>query len=177
MHIAILIMNFSLLLHARANWDPFSSTDEDSFHSDLVPEDVEAFDLESVKLFDTLAAIESPREGSPDVCGSENNRQVSGKRRIRSDMCLEEDTFSIDSELDEAIRTMEQPSLLDDVVIDISEGETQPGDICPDMLNLGYQIPICSSGYQEDISYPHQVEAALRWCTLRMFSPLVRSAM
>ncbi len=173
MHIQILIINFSLLVHTRANWDLFSSTNEDSFHNGLVPEDVEAFDLESIKHFYTLAAIESPPEESSVVCASEKNRQASGKRRIRSDICLkdeeEEDVFSVDSELADAIRVIEQSSIIDDV--DITEEEIQPGDICPEHLNLGYQIPICSSGYKEDIRYPHLLfEATLQWCTLRMFS-------
>ena len=108
-----------------------------------------------------------------------------GRKRIRSIICpgdqsagddqigtgSDEQAAPTDPDLDDIIKDLEMPwkDDLDSAVADY-DGEIQRSSICPDPLNLGHLLPVCSSGDKKDVSYaPISGEVKLEWCTLGMY--------
>ncbi len=71
--------------------------------------------------------------------------------------------------MEDLIRFLEQP-LIDEDDASIIDKELSLPELCPDWTNDGHVLPVCSSGFSADISYPTWGEATLKWCTLSKFS-------
>lgn len=74
-----------------------------------------------------------------------------------------------DAETENSIKDIEWPwsadwsDLNDDAA---AKGELQLDELCPDLIRVGNVIPVCSSGYPQDVSFFVAGEATLKWCAL-----------
>lgn len=165
MHAFLLLWWAARVLYAQANGE-ISLNDEGPY-------------LESIPLSDDLSSPSSTQDPSvytslaTDLSGEDIAACLSGtsgffgRKRTRSNTCTGDQSAGSDPEPEEFIRDLGWND--DDPAIAEEEG-VQPADICPDPLNLGHVLPVCSSGYQGDISYsPMTGEVRLDWCTLGLF--------
>lgn len=140
-------------------------SDEDSLNKNLefIPftDDFSSFGSKQELSVQTSMATESENEIAACLYG---NSDFLGKKRIRSDTCLNDST---DSELDEALRELEWPWNDHDSAIE-DEEEIRRDELCPDRIGLGHVLPVCSSGSRSDIYWDSAGEVRLEWCTLGM---------
>jgi hypothetical protein len=99
------------------------------------------------------------------ACLSGSN-QFSPMKRIRADSTCS--TPDPDQDLEDLIEFFEQP-LTDEDYASVIDEEIPLHELCPDLSNLGHILPVCSSGFPGDISYPSWGDIRLEWCTLSKF--------
>ena len=107
-----------------------------------------------------------------------------GKKRIRSNACssdpsasgVPEEEWTDDKDL-EWLWTDDEPFVgawSDEYSAVEDDLNVQRAKLCPDRANRGHVLPVCSSGYQDDVSPgPAIGELTLRWCTLGLFLELI----
>lgn len=123
-------------------------------------------------------------------CSADNSRGFfTGRKRIRSIICDglpgagedqsttrdDDQPATTDPDLEDLIRSLESPwdgNGDGSSASDYNGSGLQRASLCPDLVNIGQVLPVCSSGDKKDVNYaPFTGEVKLEWCTLGMGFP------